>query len=648
MLDVQSMMTLNSFNQSPFAGAGRGSDGSDPGSWFGGETLDLAAYAAGMAAGAPVWADPLRWVTGQVGDLYDTAYNWVSDNVSRAPIGTFSTLASVAPGGLPGVRFEIPIVGEQDVLGVVSGSKWSSGSITYSLPDSRSDYQWINPSAAGYRSLGFATEQAVRFALEGYSPHSGGPRMGLTSVEAVTNLSLEYAGRDAATLQISGFNPGSMINRSHAFYPGVPMYGGDVWIQSEAGLPGTHTYMAVLHEIGHALGLKHPHDSGGALPTMSADKDSPEYTVMSYGHLSDHPQTYMQYDVAALQALYGADFTTNGGSTTYRWSPQTGETFVNGVGQGSPDRNTVFLTIWDGGGTDTYDLSNYDGGSVVDLAPGGYVKFSQDQLARQTSGAGVHGNVYNAFQYKGDSRSLIENAIGGNGHDDIRGNAANNALTGNGGDDTLAGAGGNDTLTGGAGADHLRGGAGADRLDGGAGTYDTLEYSDASDGVAVNLGTSVVSGGYAAGDIISGFENLIGGNGSDVLYGSSAANVIFGSRGSDQIVGSGGQDYLSGDEGDDMLIVNEGGGATMAGGAGDDRFVVFPGTHARILDFTAGSGPVDEILIYKNVFASFAEVRAAAVDAGGGTTITKGAFSIEIAGVRPWQLHADDFYFLSV
>ena len=105
---------------------------------------------------------------------------------------------------------------------------------------------------------------------------------------------------------------------------------------------------------------------------------------MSYRHLSgDYPQTYMQYDIAALQAMYGADFTTNSGNTVYKWSASTGETFVNGVGQGTPLRNKIFLTIWDGGGIDTYDLSNYSGGASIDLAPGGFVKFSDAQLARR-------------------------------------------------------------------------------------------------------------------------------------------------------------------------------------------------------------------------------------------------------------------------
>lgn len=605
-------------------------------------TTNQTMYFASMAAGAP-WDGIGDWIGGAAGDVYD----WISDNVSTAPLSLFSALATTAPFSVAGVRFVVPSGLDADVRALLTGSQWSSGAITYSLPDSRSDYQWFNPSASGYRALSFDTEQAIRYALEGYSPYAGGPKMGLTSVEGVTNLSLAYAGRNGATIQVSGFTPGDTINRSHGYYPGVPGYGGDVWLSRESAGVGSYSHFLVLHELGHALGLKHPHDSGGVLPKMSAAHDSAEYTVMSYRLTSDDPQTFMQYDVAALQAMYGADFVTNSGSTTYTWSPTTGQAFVNGVGQGAPTKNIIFMTIWDGGGIDTYNLSNYHGGAIIDLAPGGYVKFSQSQLAHKNATTYVKGNVYNAFQYKGDVRSLIENANGGNGDDDIRGNAANNVLTGNAGNDTLSGAAGQDSLIGGEGADHLRGGAGADYLDGGAGTYDTVEYSDSTTGVSVNLGAGTASGGYATGDQIFGFENVIGSAREDVLYGSSGNNVLLGNSGSDQLVGQGGSDHLGGDDGDDMLIVN-GGFATMVGGSGDDRFVVFSGSHARITDFTAGAGYTDEILIYKNIFASFAEVNAATYASGDSTFIVKGDFRIELVGVRPWHLHADDFNFLNI
>ena len=80
----------------------------------------------------------------------------------------------------------------------------------------------------------------------------------------------------------------------------------------------------------------------------------------------------MQDDIIALQYLYGANYQYNSGNTVYRWSPTTGETFINGVGQGATLHAKIFLTIWDGGGIDTYDFSNYKTNAVINLAPGAW------------------------------------------------------------------------------------------------------------------------------------------------------------------------------------------------------------------------------------------------------------------------------------
>ena len=92
--------------------------------------------------------------------------------------------------------------------------------------------------------------------------------------------------------------------------------------------------------------------------------------------------------------------------------------------------------------------------------PGGHSNFQSGQLAQLSIANNIFasGNVYNALQYNGDARSLIENATGGSGNDVIKGNAANNVLNGNAGNDQLFGYDGNDTLNGGDGADELNGG----------------------------------------------------------------------------------------------------------------------------------------------------------------------------------------------
>jgi Ca2+-binding RTX toxin-like protein len=171
----------------------------------------------------------------------------------------------------------------------------------------------------------------------------------------------------------------------------------------------------------------------------------------------------MMLDIAGLQHLYGADFTTNSGDTTYTFSETTGEMFVDGVGQGTPgdgaggDSNRVFLTIWDGDGTDTYDFSNYATDQLIDLAPGRWSLMDSAQAAYLGDGVYARGSVFNALVFQDDERSLIENAVGGEGSDTISGNQAANRLDGHGGADLVIGQGGDDDLRGDDGDDTLYG-----------------------------------------------------------------------------------------------------------------------------------------------------------------------------------------------
>jgi serralysin len=156
----------------------------------------------------------------------------------------------------------------------------------------------------------------------------------------------------------------------------------------------------------------------------------------------------MQLDIAALQKMYGANYAFNATNTVYSWSSSNGEMSVNGIGQGKPgdngtglipnSANRVFMTIWDGGGTDTYDMSNYGiAGVRIDLRPGEWSKTSTVQLANLGDGVFARGNVANALLFDGDTRSLIENAIGSSGGDRIIANQAANVLTGNAGADVF-------------------------------------------------------------------------------------------------------------------------------------------------------------------------------------------------------------------
>jgi serralysin len=276
----------------------------------------------------------------------------------------------------------------------------------------------------------------------------------------------------------------------------------------------------------------------------------------------------MMNDIAALQAMYGANFSTQSGDTVYAWSPTTGGLSLNGVLQGTPAGNRVFMTVWDGGGKDTYDFSAYATALKVNLNPGSSSLLSSTQTASLGYGHFAQGNVYNAYQYANDPRSLIENAIGGSGADSLLGNAAANLLEGRAGADTLSGGAGIDTLAGGSGDDLYI-----------VDSTDDLLVEAAGGGTdTVNVDINVASGTYTLGAeiengvLVNTLAFTLNGNSlANLLTGNAANNVLNGGDGNDTLVGGSGLDTLAGGAGDDVYVVDTGADriVELAGGGTD-------------------------------------------------------------------------------
>lgn len=430
---------------------------------------------------------------------------------------------------------------------------------------------------------------------------------------------------------------------------------GDIWLNQDASHvwdssgAGSAANWTMMHEIGHSLGLGHT-DSDPSI-------DSHKYSIMSYNLMAGMdpagadnevtPFGLQLLDIAAIQHLYGTNWDTRSGDTTY--SKMTAF---------DSDRpNDAFIyTIWDGEGNDTIDASGYFTRAIINLNEGAFSSIGFDP----NFGDAVD-NV--AIAYKAE----IENAIGTSRNDTIIGNDLANEITGNNGDDILIGGEGNDIIYGGGDEDTITGGAGDDELHGGADNdtfiynlgdgHDTIKNAVSNGDDTLQFGTGINSvnttsekvgddfiitvsdGGTIAfedyfanqtettaeiefsdantltlksgtdfDDFISGgsgFDWLYGGAGNDHMslngYGAGSSRA-YGGSGDDTLFASAGggfQHYLYGQDGDDTFNFTGSGGSnygtiTAYGGIGNDFF----GSITSIVDVNIyGEGGNDIITV---------------------------------------------------
>ncbi|MEZ5922473.1 MAG: calcium-binding protein [Parvularculaceae bacterium] len=425
--------------------------------------------------------------------------------------------------------------------------------------------------------------------------YGGGNYFTVSAWKVIGNYSVVAVGNGTATADNDGFDPAKLSDNS----PGAFWFIGDA----------EHVVSGTLDAGSDRIDLSLTDVSGltSSVIVLVGDTVSVDFGATVYaGSDTIHGS-------AADDLIYGDDASNSSGVLGGNDSL---------AGNGGND------TIYGGGGYDVIDggpgadyIDGQTGLNLVryDLSPGGVFI---DLFAGTAAGGDAQGDtlvsISDLYGSNYDDTLIGDNKLSGNdfrgfdGDDSLVGLAGPDTLFGGIGADTLDGGDGNDSLfgaqsdsdvdadilIGGNGDDHLDGGAGPDLLDGGAG-FDTLGYIRSTAAVYVDLVNSIVWGGAADGDTVSGFEGAFGSEFNDTLFGDSSGNYFLGQGGDDSILGGAGADTIVGFNGDDFIDGGEGNDVldgysdddTIFGGLGDDSISAYSG-----LNLIYGGDGSDSIL----------------------------------------------------
>ena len=364
--------------------------------------------------------------------------------------------------------------GNQGMSSVISYSfAWINGlSAVYTGPDDKA-YSTLNePGATYHYGLDAPQQTSARTALAAWASVAN---IYFTEVpETTTNVGdIRFAWTSATDTTSSGGKAWGWANYPSSYWPS----GGDVWLSSVSTAAkdsdwtaGSYNYFSLMHELGHALGLKHTFEGTYTLPTA---QDVHTYSIMSYtdaphqdwvvvtktvsgnysrSYTAIEPSTPMVGDILAIQYLYGANTNYNKGDNVYDFDPT----------------KPFFQTLWDTGGQDTISAARFSQPCTINLNAGSYsslgFKSNWDQFPNVNWTSTLDPlTIYDGTNNLGIAWGVeIENATGGSGADTLTGNPSNNVLLGGAGNDTMDGGQGNDTLEGDSGNDTLNGNGGTD------------------------------------------------------------------------------------------------------------------------------------------------------------------------------------------
>jgi len=318
--------------------------------------------------------------------------------------------------------------------------------LTYSFPwTTNSDATWSDNYGSGENTA------KTHYGLN--STQINAAKLALQSWGNLSNVTFREVDEKSGEVGNIRFGFSSTVTDANSwgwsYTPSQTSEAGDVWIatnldayNSDFSITGVG-YSALIHELGHTLGLKHPgnYESSDKAPFYDTEHDSKLYSVMSYNIPKNNmwfdtvankwlyvmDQSPMIYDILAIQYLYGENNNYKTGNDTYSF-----------------DNSAPFrTTLWDAGGTDTISVENSNRGSIINLNEG---SFSSIQTSRfhsaieQTDGTykeGISSTIDGTYNLGIAYGAIIENATGGSGNDIFIGNQYKNTLTGGAGSDSF-------------------------------------------------------------------------------------------------------------------------------------------------------------------------------------------------------------------
>jgi len=284
----------------------------------------------------------------------------------------------------------------------------STAEYFYTFPDSPPSYLESEKYLDGFKSLNETQKSNVRLALQNIE-HFADITFSESAIAEKENTLSFAVNKQTGTAMYAAL-PSSI-------YFGSDIFIGDYPNQTTLAI-GTHAAAKLVHEIGHALGLRHPHEGNPSLPEAESQS---RWTLMG-GPISNDFYSYTLrlsvLDIAALQYLYGPNSNSRSGDDTYVFDSE----------------NPNF--IWDGSGTDTIDASGAPDSVTIFLTPGYHGFIGRIKKYELITSPG---------QITVNFGTEIENLKGSAFSDVLTGNHLNNVIGGLAGSDTIDGKEGIDT-----------------------------------------------------------------------------------------------------------------------------------------------------------------------------------------------------------